>query len=112
LGNFPTWLCRKISTIPFLPPNSPHGADVVTAILLDTHVFLWLVSTPDRIPPPVRETLADQANELFVSFDRMIVAQAARRNFTIATSDSRMIDGALTPVLDTRRAKPKRTTKT
>ncbi len=141
----------------------------MTAILLDTHVFLWLVSTPDRIPPPVRETLADQANELFVSaasawevaiktrigrldggpllstwnetltrmhaddltidssdgvmagqlnwghkdpFDRMIVAQAARRNLTIATRDSHVIDGALTPVIDIRRAKPKRTKRT
>jgi PIN domain nuclease of toxin-antitoxin system len=138
----------------------------VTALLLDTHVLLWLVATPDRIPPTVRERLADQANELFVSaasawevaiktrigrldggpllsawnetlkrmhatdltidsgdgamagqltwehkdpFDRMIVAQAARRNLTIATSDPQVIDGALTPVIDTRRAKSKRT---
>jgi PIN domain nuclease of toxin-antitoxin system len=145
------------------------GAAIVTAILLDTHVFLWLVSTPDRIPPVVRESLADQANELLVSavsawevairtrigrldggpllsawnetlksmhasdltidssdgamagqlnwghkdpFDRMIVAQAARRNLTIATSDSYVIDGALTPVMDTRRSKSKRTKKT
>ena len=34
-------------------------------------------------------------------FDRMIVAQAARRGLTIATSDSHMIHGALTPVLTT-----------
>ncbi|MED5813446.1 type II toxin-antitoxin system VapC family toxin [Mycolicibacterium sp. 050232] len=35
-------------------------------------------------------------------FDRMIVAQAARRGLTVATSDSRLMDGALTPVLVTR----------
>lgn len=35
-------------------------------------------------------------------FDRMIVAQAARRGFTIATSDTQIIDAALTPVLVTR----------
>lgn len=35
-------------------------------------------------------------------FDRMIVAQAARRGLTIATSDSQVIQGALTPVLVTR----------
>lgn len=35
-------------------------------------------------------------------FDRMIVAQAARRGLTIATSDSRLMDGALTPALVTR----------
>lgn len=35
-------------------------------------------------------------------FDRMIVAQAARRGLTIATSDRQVIGGALTSVLDTR----------
>lgn len=135
------------------------GIAVVTAILLDTNAFLWLVSTPDRISTRARETLQSQQNELFVSaastwevaiktrlgrldgspllstwsdvlagmqatdlpiesadaatagqlngdhkdpFDRMIVAQAARRGFSIATSDKRMIDVALTPVIDTR----------
>lgn len=34
-------------------------------------------------------------------FDRMIVAQAARRGFTIATSDQIIVDGVLTPVLHT-----------
>jgi hypothetical protein len=35
-------------------------------------------------------------------FDRMIVTQAARRSLTIATSDTQLIEGALTPVIDTR----------
>lgn len=35
-------------------------------------------------------------------FDRMIVTQAARRSFTIATSDTQLIEGALTPVINTR----------
>lgn len=34
-------------------------------------------------------------------FDRMIVAQAVRRNLTIATSDARILRGALTPILET-----------
>lgn len=34
-------------------------------------------------------------------FDRVIVAQAARRNLTIATSDSRIHQAALTPTLKT-----------
>ena len=34
-------------------------------------------------------------------FDRMIVAHAARRNLTIATSDARMLRAALTPTLKT-----------
>lgn len=35
-------------------------------------------------------------------FDRMIVAQAVRRGLVIATSDQRMIAGALTPLVDIR----------
>ena len=35
-------------------------------------------------------------------FDRMIVAQAARRGFTIATSDRLVLEGALGPVINTR----------
>lgn len=128
----------------------------MTAILLDTNALLWLVSTPDTIAPSIRETLADQTNELIVSaasawevaiktrigrlhggpllsawdetlasmnaadlaidsadtvlagqlnwnhkdpFDRMIIAQAARRGLTIATSDARISTGALTAVI-------------
>jgi PIN domain nuclease of toxin-antitoxin system len=32
-------------------------------------------------------------------FDRVIVAQALRRNLTIATRDSKILDAALTPIL-------------
>ncbi len=34
-------------------------------------------------------------------FDRVIVAQALRRNLTIATRDARMLDASLTPTLKT-----------
>lgn len=34
-------------------------------------------------------------------FDRVIVAQAVRRNLTIATGDSRILEAALTPTLKT-----------
>jgi PIN domain nuclease of toxin-antitoxin system len=44
-------------------------------------------------------------------FDRMIATQAARRNLAIATSDRRVIDGALTPVIDLRRSKPGKATR-
>lgn len=132
------------------------GTGVVTAILLDTHALLWLVSTPDKISATAREALADPVNELIVSaasawevaiktrigrldggpllsawdetlaamnatglaiesadaivagqlnwahkdpFDRMIVAQAARRSLTIATSDDQIAGGALTAIM-------------
>lgn len=35
--------------------------------LLDTHVLLWLLSAPERLPPAVLDRLADAANELLVS---------------------------------------------
>jgi PIN domain nuclease of toxin-antitoxin system len=132
------------------------GTSLMTAFLLDTNALLWLVSTPDKIADPIRDTLADPTNELVVSaasaweiaiktrigrldgapllsawdetlasmraadlainsadaalagqlswnhkdpFDRMIVAQATRRGYTIATSDDRITKSALTAVL-------------
>lgn len=136
------------------------GTGVVTAILLDTHALLWLVSAPDKISAPAREVLADPVNELIVSaasawevaiktrigrldggpllsawdetlaamnatglaidaadaivagqlnwahkdpFDRMIVAQAARRSLTIATNDDQIAAGALTAIMKIRK---------
>lgn len=35
--------------------------------LLDTHTFLWLVGEPAEVAEPVRDVLADPANELIVS---------------------------------------------
>jgi PIN domain nuclease of toxin-antitoxin system len=35
--------------------------------LLDTHVLLWLLGAPDRVPEHVRDQLADPANTLSVS---------------------------------------------
>lgn len=35
--------------------------------LLDTHVLLWLVSTPERVPEPLRTELAEQEESLLVS---------------------------------------------
>lgn len=35
--------------------------------LLDTHVLLWLIGAPDRVPEPIRDTLSDPANVLCVS---------------------------------------------
>ena len=127
-----------------------------TAILLDTHTLLWLVSAPEQIPAAPRAVLGETSTEVFVSaasawemaiksrlgrlnaepllstwsevladmtatelpiaagdailagrlpwnhndpFDRVLVAQAARRNLTIATRDTRILSAALTPTL-------------
>lgn len=135
-----------------MPVLEPHPS----AILLDTHTLLWLVSTPDRVSTTAREVIADPDREVAVSavsaweiaiktrlgrldgepllsawpdimaamgltelpiesadailagrlpwdhrdpFDRMIVAQAARRGLTIATRDSHILSAALTQTL-------------
>lgn len=39
----------------------------MTRFLLDTHVWLWLQSTPGRVPADLRSELADERNELFLS---------------------------------------------
>jgi PIN domain nuclease of toxin-antitoxin system len=36
-------------------------------LLLDTHVWLWLVGDPDRITSQIIDTLADTRNELLLS---------------------------------------------
>jgi PIN domain nuclease of toxin-antitoxin system len=127
-----------------------------SAILLDTHTVLWLVSAPEQVSAIAREQIADSTREVMVSavsaweiaiktrlgrlngepllsawsnimaamavtelaieaadavlagrlawnhrdpFDRMIVAQAARRGLTIATRDADILGAALTPTL-------------
>ena len=35
--------------------------------LVDTHVLLWLLSAPERIPEPILVPLADRSNALLVS---------------------------------------------
>lgn len=127
-------------------------------VLLDTHVLLWLVSSPHKVAPSARVILSDTTTNVLISaasaweiaiktrlgrlrgepllsawsdviidmtatdlaidandaiyagrltwdhkdpFDRMLVAQAARRNLTIVTNDSQIIDAALTPTIKT-----------
>jgi PIN domain nuclease of toxin-antitoxin system len=36
-------------------------------LLLDTHVFLWLITGDQRMPPSHRQTLGDPANDVFLS---------------------------------------------
>ena len=38
-----------------------------TSYLLDTHVLLWLLGDPGRVPEVVRDQLADRTNGLLVS---------------------------------------------
>lgn len=39
----------------------------MTRYLLDTHVWLWLQTTPERLRPEVGELLADRTNTLLLS---------------------------------------------
>ena len=36
-------------------------------LLLDTHIWLWSILTPERLSPRVRGTLRDRRNELWLS---------------------------------------------
>ena len=36
-------------------------------LLMDTHVFIWMSSDPDRLSPRVRSLLEDEANDVSVS---------------------------------------------
>jgi len=124
-----------------------------SAILLDTHTLLWLVSKPEQVSAAARDQIADSTREVMVSavtaweiaiktrlgrldgepllsawpdimaamtvtelaieaadailagrlvwnhrdpFDRMLVAQAARRGLTIATRDADILGASLT----------------
>ena len=45
----------------------PKRENRSTAILLDTHTFLWLVSAPDQVSPTAREAIGDPEREVAVS---------------------------------------------
>ena len=36
-------------------------------LLLDTHIWIWFLQSPERLGPGTRQALADQANELWLS---------------------------------------------
>ncbi len=36
-------------------------------LLLDTHIFLWLNSEPEKIPPDVYDACCDSSNQLYLS---------------------------------------------
>ena len=69
-------------------------------LLLDTQVWLWLQSRPERVTDDVRSQLADERNELLHvarlprrhgdPFDRLLVAQAQVEKLTIVTADEQI----------------------
>jgi len=50
-----------------VPGSEPGGEATGSSYLLDTHVLLWLLGDPGRVPGAVREELADRRNTLLVS---------------------------------------------
>ena len=48
-------------------PTGPKFEPRSTAILLDTHTLLWLVSAPDQVSAAAREAIADPGREVVVS---------------------------------------------
>ena len=37
------------------------------SVLVDTHVWLWMLAVPERLPAPTRRLLADPAVEILLS---------------------------------------------
>ena len=67
--------------------------------LLDTHVFLWLLGSPSRVPVDVRHALADRRNELLVSAvsamevsTKFRLGKLARAGHLVATWHDRVAD--------------------
>jgi PIN domain nuclease of toxin-antitoxin system len=58
--------------------------------LLDTHVLLWALATPERIPPAVRTTIADPQHEVLFSaasiWEIAIKAALGRPDFRISAA--------------------------
>ena len=74
-------------------------------LLPHAHETLASMNAVDLVIDSADATMAGQLNWNHKDpFDRMIVTQAARRSLTIATSDTQLIERALTPVIDTRAA--------
>jgi PIN domain nuclease of toxin-antitoxin system len=48
-----------------LPTTNCSGPDVLC--LADTHVLIWAVALPERLPAPVREILEDPGNQVTFS---------------------------------------------
>jgi PIN domain nuclease of toxin-antitoxin system len=43
------------------------GRDLAVSVLLDTHIFFWWVTDPDRLPAAHRPLFADRSSPIFVS---------------------------------------------
>ena len=95
------------STISFLNQNSQHGRDArgENRPGVRAPLSVW----PDIMAAISVTELAIEATDAIMAgglrwnhrdpFDRMIVAQAARRGLTIATRDADILDAVLTPTL-------------
>jgi PIN domain nuclease of toxin-antitoxin system len=49
------------------PKSQTRQAARGRRVLLDTHVFLWAASAPERLSPVARNAIEDPKNEVFVS---------------------------------------------
>ena len=90
-----------------MPPRFAGWADAAGAPVRDDSVQLFALFALDRLAEIARQVVSSADAMLAARlprqhrdpFDRVIVAQALRRNLTIATRDSRILDAALTPTL-------------
>jgi PIN domain nuclease of toxin-antitoxin system len=68
-------------------------------MLLDTHVLLWIVLTPERISPRVRRALADQKNEIWLSpitvWESLLLLKNKRVKISSNTGESAWLQQAI-----------------
>lgn len=76
-------------------------------ILLDTHLLIWAVAEPGRLPPVARDMLEDEGNDLLFSavsiWEIAIKFQRARPDFTVEPNLFRraLLDGGYTELVVT-----------
>ena len=73
-------------------------------LLLDTHIWLWSILEPNRLPRPAREALGSQATELWLSpislWETLLLAERGRLELDAAPHDWVRDARAAAPVLE------------
>ena len=65
--------------------------------LLDTHVFIWALTDPKRLPPTARTAITDTENELYVSsvsFWEIAIKLRSKRLAPIGHEPSTLVEAA------------------
>lgn len=71
-------------------------------LLLDTHILLWMLGSPQRLPPVVREAVCASANDLLVSaasvWEMGIKCALGRLDFPLERTDALLREAGIEPL--------------